>query len=490
VSAERIVLQTADQTASRPYAPPTDANLSGALRSLGFEATPEQVGAARLIAEQGGVLTRASVARAVRELGQPARPMATDPPRDLGAWLRSVGLPDVPVLRSLVQEMTARSLPLAPEVLRDVGAALQQLGATEPPHAAAAAFLLSAEVPITPATLRAALQALEGQAPRAAVLTQLADALDALATAMPARLGTDAESTEAPGASPDARTPQGAARSTEEAGRSAAARPEPGRLEADAPGLVRPAASDADDLRLLAARLRDLASLGPSDRGQTLRALRTVFEANGISLESRLMALAEGAGDPQAATADPRAVLARAAAATALAPGADRPSSPGPASVIASAAPQVADALQAQQLANVVRDPATSDGWYTFRAPVTLPSGTERQVEIRVQPRPGTGEIDARHVRMALALEHDDLGRVEVGLQVSGKSISCAIECASGEALERARERWVGLRDGLRSLGYGVAQPRLALAEARGPTRELASSPSPPAAPGGVDARA
>jgi hypothetical protein len=333
--------------------------------------------------------------------------------------------------------MTARSLPLAPEVLRDVGAALQQLGATEPPHAAAAAFLLSAEVPITPATLRAALQALEGQAPRAAVLTQLADALDALATAMPARLGTD-----------------------------------------------------ADDPRLLAARLRDLASLGPSDRGQTLRALRTVFEANGISLESRLVALAEGAGDPQAATADPRAVLARAAAATALALGADRPSSPGPASVIASAAPQVADALQAQQLANVVRDPATSDGWYTFRAPVTLPSGTERQVEIRVRPRPGTGEIDARHVRIALALEHDELGRVEVGLQVSGKSISCAIECASGEALERARERWVGLRDGLRSLGYGVAQPRLALAEARGPTREPASSPSPPAAPGGVDARA
>jgi hypothetical protein len=315
-----------------------------------------------------------------------------------------------------------------------------------PEHAEAAAFLRSLGVDLTENTVRLAETLLSGRGARSTDVERLGSALEQLAESPPLPTSADGDA---------------------------------------------PTQGPASAARDAAAQLRQLASLGGADREQLVRGLKTLFSAQGVSLEHRLLAADAGPGQRGQPTPDLRAQLA----VTQSAIEATTPSSAADVSarLVGQLAPEVVDNLQARQLANAATNPARPDDWFSFQAPVRMPSGAERGVEIRIRPRPGSDEIDPRHVRLVLRLEHDEIGEVEVGLQVSGQQLSCAIECETPAGLQRATAAWDQLRASLQSLGYGVARPSLRLepaAPAAAPAGEAAAPASIPSAPRGIDARA
>ena len=446
-SADRIVLQIVTASAPGTYPTPADEELAQALRTLGLAGTEPQLTAARQLASDGQPLTRAAV---LRLSGGPAGAAdagdAEPGPRNPAAALGELGLPDEPGLRALVAQFTSRSLSLAGDSLRATWVDLQRAGMASPEHAEAAALLRSLGVDLTENTVRLAGTLLSGRGARPTDVERLAAALEQLAESPPLPTSADGDA---------------------------------------------PTQGPASAARDAAAQLRQLASLGGADREQLVRGLKTLFSAQGVSLEHRLLAADAGPGQRGQPTPDLRAQLAvtqSAIEATTASSAADVS-----ARLVGQLAPEVVDNLQARQLANAATNPARPDDWFSFQAPVRMPSGAERGVEIRIRPRPGSDEIDPRHVRLVLRLEHDEIGGVEVGLQVSGQQLSCAIECETPAGLQRATAAWDQLRASLQSLGYGVARPSLRLepaAPAAAPAGEAAAPASIPSAPRGIDARA
>ncbi len=124
------------------------------------------------------------------------------------------------------------------------------------------------------------------------------------------------------------------------------------------------------------------------------------------------------------------------------------------------AGPELAEALQLQQLKNSAQPRDPLEQWLAFQVPISgQPGEAPRTVELRVSRRPNR-KVDPERARLLMRLDLPRLDRVEVRLELSGKQIDCRLASSSDGSLPVLREQFDSLRQGLERLGYQVGTPR------------------------------
>jgi hypothetical protein len=420
-----------------PDQPAIDGILVEILQLCGLPADSAHMEAVRQLMSRGTNLTKGNLLKSVRE--QPFAPHGQEKVASdaiLGGILRSLDLPDdLPHLYA-VRQLMVRGQPLSGDGIDRLARTLVRLGAVEEEDFAAAVFLQVNDLPVTESTISLARGALEKPLRLGQQLRQLQTAVSEAAVAL-----LSAPPEEAP--------------------------PE-GELE---PLLDRAATQLSQ--RLLSA--------GTGDREAMVDTLRRLFADQSTSLESRLAAVLAGA-DPEQLEGDLRTLLGRLAdmAARAGAAPSQNPELQRALAQLSQAAPELANALQSQQLGNVVAPTTRADQWIVFQLPVSVGSRDEPSTaELRISRRPGR-RIDPEHARLLLRLDLPHLRMVEIGLQIVGSRVTCSLSSSNDEALPLLREQFSDLRQGLEGLGYSVSRPFFSL---------LAAEPAAAEAPSAVPTR-
>ncbi len=138
------------------------------------------------------------------------------------------------------------------------------------------------------------------------------------------------------------------------------------------------------------------------------------------------------------------------------------------------AGPELAEALQVQQLRNSAQPRDPSEQWLAFQVPLSgLPGEPPRTVELRISRRPNR-KVDPGGVRLRLRLDLPRLERVEVRLELLGKQIKCHLASSSGASLPVLREEFSSLQGGLERLGYTVGAPGFGMLAAEPDPTEIA----------------
>ncbi len=237
------------------------------------------------------------------------------------------------------------------------------------------------------------------------------------------------------------------------------------------------------------------------DRAALVESLRRVFKDQGTSLENRLARVLSGDLDPAELEGDLRFLLTRLAQMVS----ADRPPVPqrtpeagrvpqesgrvqpeaGRASQespelqralvhLQRAGPELAEALQVQQLRNSAQPRDPSEQWLAFQVPLSgLQGEPPRTVELCISCRPNR-KVDPGGVRLLLRLDLPRLERVEVRLELLGKQIKCHLASSSGASLPMLREEFSSLQGGLERLGYTVGAPGFGMLAAEPDPTEIA----------------
>ncbi|HEX2922521.1 MAG TPA: flagellar hook-length control protein FliK, partial [Chloroflexota bacterium] len=418
--------------------PSADGILAEILRTWGVPAASAHLEAVRQMLRRG--LSMESLQRLAREQvpsGEEQEQQTSD--SILGQILHAYDLPDDPPHISAAREFLARSLPLSREAIDRLARTLSRIGATEEEDFRAAVFLQANDLPVTESTIHLARSFLERPLQLAQQLRQLQMAVTEAAVALLA-------------------TPQ----------------------EDDLGPLLDRAAGQLSQ-RLLSAQA--------GDREAIVDTVRRLFADQGVSLENQLARVLAG-GDPSQLEGDLRTLLGRLAdmAMKAGAAASQHPDLQSALAQLSQSAPELADALQAQQLANAATPASQLDQWIVFQLPVSVGDRDgPRTAELRISKRPGR-RIDPDHVRLLLRLDLPRLQMVEIGLQIVGPRVGCSLSSRNEETLPLLREQFGALRQGLEQLGYSVARPSFSLLSKEPPATEPA--PVVPARLGRLDLRA
>lgn len=370
-----------------------------------------------LLAESRLPLTRGQVVSArVEALGPPVVLSLIDGEaageEALSRALRDLGLDDDPAGRAVLGRMIARQLPLNGPAVQGIRDALLRMGldlsdAEKVDRAVDAMFLLtSRSVPITPASLEAALTAFSPST-LGGMIGNLLDLIRSLS----------------PGLRPPAETELRALEETLSA------------LLVSAEGL------DAGDLR----RLIDDLGLGLEGK---LRALTEhppePLNPQGLSqtdLKAALLRLRAALSDPARIGADDAA---------------DRRSD---AALIETLRGRVDEALHRLEHLQLLNLPAQRDPAPHLLLQIPLLFGQERtSADLRVfyAEKEGRRQIDPENARLLLGLDLAHLGRVEVDLRVTNRTADCRIGVEGEAQRDLFSEAQEDLRAGLEGCGYAV----------------------------------
>jgi hypothetical protein len=351
----------------------------------------------------------------------------------LSRALRDLGLDDDPAGRAVLGRLIARQLPLSGPAVQDIRDALVRMGldlsdAEKADRAIDAMLLLaSRSVPITPASLEAALMA-SLPSTLGGMLGNLLDLIRGLS-----------------------------------------------------PGLRSPAEAE------LRALEEALSALLTSAEGLDAGDLRRLFDDLGLGLEGKLRALTERPPDPQGlqrlSQTDLKAILLRLRAAL------SDPDRTGDVALIETLRGRADEALHRLEHLQLLNLPAQRDPAPHLLLQIPLLFGQERtSADLRVfyAEKEGRRQIDPENTRLLLGLDLTHLGRVEVDLRVTNRTVDCRIDVEGEAQRDLFSEAQGDLRAGLEGCGYAV---RRIACEVRPPPPE-ASAPEEGRTRIGLDVRA
>ncbi len=406
----------------------TEAFLAQRLSFCRLPVDQVHLAAARQLLVSGLPITRENLERLVGGPKGASIPGARQLPTDavLAKLIDSYDLPkDTPHLYA-ARQLLARGLPLTRENLEQLTRVVAQFGSATEPNFQAATYLQTAKLPVTRSTLSILRASIDEPLPLGERLGLLQQILTAATEALETVPGLAADSN-------DLDVPD-----------------DPGdQVGWEVRQLVERALGELSER---------IVREGGQDRSQLVESLRRIFQDQVTSVENRLLRILAGSADPIELEKDLRVILGRLAKdARELASAQDQP--PQLHRVLSHlryAAPDLADAVQVQQLRNVAEPPQGTEQWIAFQVPFS--QGTPdylRTVELRIRRRAG-GRIDPNRVRLVFRLELERLRTVEIRLEILDKRISCGVAGSDAEVLPILREQFGSLREGLERLGYSV----------------------------------
>lgn len=414
--------------------------------------------AARKLLARGLPVTRENLERLARA-EQPKLPGAPDLETTDSVLTKLIESYDLPADRPhlyAARQLLARGLPVSRENVEQLTRTLARLGATAEADFQAATYLQASGLPLTRSTLAVIRSSLENPALLGQQFHQLQQTLSWLAELLESLT-------------------------------------------------VEKRLSQVEFRRLVKGAAQQLSQrivqADGEDRAALVESLRRVFKDQGTSLENRLARVLSGDLDPAELEGDLRFLLTRLAQMVS----ADRPPVPqrtpeasrvpqesgrvqpeaGRASQespelqralvhLQRAGPELAEALQVQQLRNSAQPRDPSEQWLAFQVPLSgLQGEPPRTVELCISCRPNR-KVDPGGVRLLLRLDLPRLERVEVRLELLGKQIKCHLASSSGASLPVLREEFSSLQGGLERLGYTVGAPGFGMLAAEPDPTEIA----------------